>query len=221
MACPGLTAVLAFTMRSRFTACPPLTRRSGSTMCSPLPAGSDPTGLLGSPLIFSSFSPTALPEPPAGSDAAPGHGGPAGRSWSWPVTTARSALTAACMRCRISSDSTGAAGADPPRAAPRTRCGKCRLRSSSPIPSNPLHGTHSRTLRPHGIAQHRINGHSSEITNCDNYYADIEPAPQAGSAPPHAIRGYFPAKFAEHPPFKRTYRYRLVCGVSFRTAGLR
>jgi hypothetical protein len=27
-----------------------------------------------------------------------------------------------------------------------------------------------------GIAQHRINGYSSEITNCDGYYADIGPA---------------------------------------------
>ena len=35
-------------------------------------------------------------------------------------------------------------------------------------------------------------------------------------------QGYFLAKnFTEHPSFEGTYRYRLVCGVSIRTAALR
>ena len=67
-------------------------------------------------------------------------GGSVVRTCFGAAARARSASTAACMRCRNCSDSAGDAegndGADgggPDRAAPRTRWGNSRPRSSSPI----------------------------------------------------------------------------------------
>ena len=77
----------------------------------------------------------------------------------------RSAVTAARMRCRSSSESTGEDdGADtdgPDRAAPLTRCGSSLPGSSSAMRVRPPVRYAYRAMRPHGIAEHRMGGYSS------------------------------------------------------------
>ena len=128
--------------------------RTGSRTGPRSPGGLGRTGRTGSGLV-----------------ASPLAASPPGASSCLVAAPERSAVTAARMRCRRSSDSTGeddgaarAARTGPrPGRAVAVPCRGPRLPCGSIPPARYVY----RAIRPHGIAQHRMGGYSSRTMKCN------------------------------------------------------
>src|SRR6185437_10656029 len=139
--------------------------------------------------------------------------GPAGGTGSGPVSSPpgassclvaapeRSALTAARMRRRRSSESTeedGARAGGPDRVAPRTRCGSSLPGFSSAMRVIPPARHVYKAIRPHGIAQHRMGGHSSRTMKSNRK--------SAYSVVPRLLLGHAAAR-------RQSTLSRQICGI--------
>ena len=188
--------------------------------------GADPPVVVGAVLISAVAVSTAVVSTACGQYGGDRHGlGPGlGRSWSCPVTRARSASTAACIRCRNSEDIGGDAEGAPPLASapPRTRCGSCcSVRSSSPIVKpQPLarcaHGK-MRTAWYSGAQDRRLFKQICEnVTAAIRFVREREDCRRGWPDVAGIVSG---SKSGEIPSFEGTCRYRLVCGVCIRPQG--